>query len=89
MNKKEMINKILSLVLILVLLEYALWEVINFNEERKALQVLILVLLEYALWVTEPVVVSAKITNVLILVLLEYALWVWEVRTEIASIHES
>ena len=62
------------IVLILVLVEYALWDVSWNSIFPEAGRVLILVLVEYALWANGY---DAAIENmrVLILVLVEYALW--------------
>ena len=63
-----------DVVLILVLMEYALWAR-NFEWHRSGVTVLILVLMEYALWVGQEEEWEGR-RRVLILVLMEYALWV-------------
>ena len=59
-------------VLILVLVEYSLWEDVILVHLR-ATMVLILVLVEYSLWDDGKVI--AHEYDVLILVLVEYSLW--------------
>ena len=61
-------------VLILVLMEYALWQFKN-TICNKVERVLILVLMEYALWPDDPNGATVPFLCVLILVLMEYALW--------------
>ena len=61
-------------VLILVLMEYALWR-IAFGFEPEPKEVLILVLMEYALWQSINSNGQRGREGVLILVLMEYALW--------------
>ena len=63
-----------TFVLILILLEYALWD-FSYPHSLKLEEVLILILLEYALWVLKSGAKAVK-GLVLILILLEYALWV-------------
>ena len=62
-------------VLILVLMEYALWVVFPFYDNVDVTIVLILVLMEYALWVLPRTLKPMGNLTVLILVLMEYALW--------------
>ena len=64
------------MVLILVLMEYALWLLTKGVLLSLSHTVLILVLMEYALW-RESKVSSQWWTGVLILVLMEYALWLY------------
>ena len=67
-------KKRLMFVLILVLMEYALWQrATEINDP--VLNVLILVLMEYALWQVIVLYLRLMPTAVLILVLMEYALW--------------
>ena len=61
-------------VLILVLMEYALWRIVANNYINTLTIVLILVLMEYALWRLNHLVYFGWL-KVLILVLMEYALW--------------
>ena len=61
-------------VLILILMEYALWVDMHSKDCYKNMIVLILILMEYALWVT-PSNLLAVTVRVLILILMEYALW--------------
>ena len=61
-------------VLILVLMEYALWLLGKVDKDGSCL-VLILVLMEYALWHLQLLKERNKAIYVLILVLMEYALW--------------
>ena len=60
-------------VLILILMEYALWHLPSLDWTWT--RVLILILMEYALWQDGAKIVTATIKNVLILILMEYALW--------------
>ena len=60
-------------VLILVLVEYALWAQVTRSWPPERSMVLILVLVEYALWAAESGYTISF--QVLILVLVEYALW--------------
>ena len=62
-------------VLILVIVEYALWERPQLVKV-KHLRVLILVIVEYALWEDGTGVTKEDQPSVLILVIVEYALWV-------------
>ena len=62
-------------VLILVLMEYALWRWSQCNQGQQGSSVLILVLMEYALWLAKAVFQAFNSMWVLILVLMEYALW--------------
>ena len=71
--RRELGKEFIIVVLILVLMEYALWAV-NLSLFGGNITVLILVLMEYALWVRWPNG-PPRITVVLILVLMEYALW--------------
>ena len=63
-------------VLILVLMEYALWPD-NGATDVTVKPVLILVLMEYALWRLKGLMAKNIRLIVLILVLMEYALWLW------------
>ena len=66
----------LNLVLILILMEYALWVPRLAQIQPATYTVLILILMEYALWEIEKIGGSGKNKNdVLILILMEYALW--------------
>ena len=70
---KRFFNWVKVVVLILVLMEYGLWRIMNKVELVKAF-VLILVLMEYGLWRMKSPNFRA-IIRVLILVLMEYGLW--------------
>ena len=72
--KQELFFVHIFTVLILVLMEYALWPNDDEGEEDEDDDVLILVLMEYALWHLLKSV-KARSRQVLILVLMEYALW--------------
>jgi hypothetical protein len=61
-------------VLILVLMEYGLWQGKKIKYRTRKIWVLILVLMEYGLWPNTEEVYNNEIT-VLILVLMEYGLW--------------
>ena len=61
-------------VLILVLMEYGLWQY-RLHVEGQYCRVLILVLMEYGLWPVEGPTASTAAFIVLILVLMEYGLW--------------
>ena len=63
-----------SYVLILVLMEYALWAAGPVTNDTP-IAVLILVLMEYALWELDNLSGYQEGYMVLILVLMEYALW--------------
>ena len=63
-------------VLILVLMEYAHWDLAKYSNSHFNLQVLILVLMEYALWVLKDWRTTVANCLVLILIVAEYALWV-------------
>ena len=62
-----------SQVLILVLMEYGLWQC-GQNHNRGSVNVLILVLMEYGLWLPKDMK-NIRAARVLILVLMEYGLW--------------
>ena len=64
-------------VLILVIVEYALWEICAKTGISDFELVLILVIVEYALW-DSCFHCSAEDSYVLILVIVEYALWARE-----------
>ena len=71
---KLSVSPCFSEVLILVLMEYALWGYLGALNSSLCL-VLILVLMEYALWDGEELTGKTDKFRVLILVLMEYALW--------------
>ena len=62
-------------VLILILMEYALWDKTNAHYAKDNINVLILILMEYALWDHHECPKSRRGVRVLILILMEYALW--------------
>ena len=73
-NVKVLADSIRGWVLILVLMEYALWLFLN-TINHAWNKVLILVLMEYALWLKNVYEGLRNSIEVLILVLMEYALW--------------
>ena len=62
-------------VLILIVLEDALWDYENSNKSNRNFSVLILIVLEDALWEFYQIIEKLKLNFVLILIVLEDALW--------------
>ena len=73
-------------VLILILMEYALWALTALSKYGTSGQVLILILMEYALWVWLWCWDYAWCYVVLILILMEYALWDYTEWTQIDKV---
>ena len=73
-NLGVVIKHLIATVLILVLMEYGLWQK-TCKAYDKVGKVLILVLMEYGLWPFRVVTITTAHSRVLILVLMEYGLW--------------
>ena len=88
LRTKTMALKPSNVVLILVLMEYALWAQWMYHALMWS-RVLILVLMEYALWDIRNVNHRHICSRVLILVLMEYALWALTVEQFKAAMNVS